>query len=95
MKRDNTRKTTWSDGMHDWFYRSMDKSDPILAKIASERASKYKRFYRIPEAARPYLILDDSEAVSVVEQDENEEELQEAALQAALDEFVLENDDNE
>ena len=96
MRHGNTRKDDWSNAMHDFMYRSMDKSDPMLAKIATERASKFKRFYRIPEEARPYLILNNENETGDGNdiEEENEEQVQETALEAALDEFSLENEDD-
>lgn len=87
IRRDHCRKTSRIDAMYDLFFRSMDLSDPVLAQIAIERAAKYQRFHRIPNEARPYLIIDEVEPLTDAEPEnfQNEDDLHDAQFQAALE----------
>ena len=94
MKRDHTRKDDWNHTMHDFFYRSMDMSDPMLTKIAIERAAKYQRFHFIPEEARALLIIEDGDGNLQPDADyEDEDRLHGEAFESALDSYDEVNGD--
>ena len=88
IKRDHTRKDDWNHTMHDYFYRSMDMSDPMLTKIAVERAAKYQKFNFIPEQAQALLIMEEVDEAFQPDADYVDEDREHGmAFNSALDNY--------
>ena len=93
-RRDHCRTTNRHDNMSDMLHRALDMSDPVLACLAMERASKYNRYHVLPADAREILIMNGTENAAANNEDgEHEDDHHEYMLNAALDDYELPNDD--
>ena len=77
--------------MYDLFYRSMDLSDPVLAQLAIEKASKYQSFHFIPVEIRNLLIIDTAGDTAGEQHEGVIDDTHENSFQAALDACVEED----
>ena len=92
-RRDHCRPFRRDMTMTDMLNRALDRSDPVIAMMALERSSKFQRFHLIPEAARNLLIFED-EGPEPEDAAENEDDVHNNMLDAALDGYFVNNEDD-